>query len=209
MTTSLLSNSAAQRDIETVLHPQTNLRRHMSEGPTLITGGDGIFVHDDRGNAILDSGAGLWCSSLGFKSERLAKVAYEAMRNMGYFHMFRGASHQAVIELSDKLIALAPVPMSKVLYQSSGSEANDGALKLVWYHWNAEGKSGKRKIISRKGSYHGSTCATISLTGKPEYHKGFGPPLRWLSVYGLPELLSLRSIGRERRSVRPTPCRQP
>src|SRR5262249_54816706 len=52
----------------------------------------------------------------------------------------------------------------------------DTAIKLVWYHWNAQGRPEKRKIISRLGSYHGSTCATVSLTGKPEFHRGFGLP---------------------------------
>jgi 4-aminobutyrate---pyruvate transaminase len=63
-----------------------------------------------------------------------------------------------------------------VLLQCSGSEANDSAVKLVWYHWNAQGQPQKRKIISRAGSYHGSTCVAISLTAKPEYHTGFGLP---------------------------------
>jgi len=66
--------------------------------------------------------------------------------------------------------------MSKVLLQCSGSEANDSAVKLVWYHWRAQGKPEKRKIISRMGSYHGSTCVAISLTGNPSYHAGFGLP---------------------------------
>ncbi len=98
------------------------------------------------------------------------------MRTLGYYQIFRHASHGPAIDLSEKLLSIAPVPMSKVLLQCSGSEANDSAVKLVWYHWNAEGRPEKRKIISRQGSYHGSTCVAISLTGKPDYHKGFGLP---------------------------------
>ena len=141
-----------------------------------MTHGQGVFIHDDAGNAFLDAGAGLWCASLGYANERLARTAYEAMRTLGYYQLFRHASHPAAIELSEKLLSIAPVPMSKVLLQCSGSEANDTALKLVWYHWNARGQPQRRKVISRLGSYHGSTCATISLTGKPDYHAGFGLP---------------------------------
>ena len=170
------ANSPHARDIASVLHPQTNARKHLDVGPTIMTGARGIFVEDDAGNSYLDAGAGLWCCSLGYNNERLAKVAYEAMRTLGYYQIFRHASHGPAIDLSEKLLSIAPVPMSKVLLQCSGSEANDSAVKLVWYHWRAQGKPEKRKIISRMGSYHGSTCVAISLTGNPSYHAGFGLP---------------------------------
>jgi ketosteroid isomerase-like protein len=57
--------------------------------------------------------------------------------------------------------------MAKVLIQSSGSEANDTAVKIVWYYWNALGKPEKRKIIYREGSYHGATIVTTALCGGP------------------------------------------
>ena len=170
------ANSPHARDIASVLHPQTNARKHLDVGPTIMTGARGIFIEDDAGNSYLDAGAGLWCCSLGYNNERLAKVAYEAMKTLGYYQIFRHASHGPAIDLSEKLLSIAPVPMSKVLLQCSGSEANDSAVKLVWYHWRAQGKPEKRKIISRMGSYHGSTCVAISLTGNPSYHAGFGLP---------------------------------
>jgi 4-aminobutyrate--pyruvate transaminase len=141
-----------------------------------MTHGDGIFIHDDEGKPYLDAGAGLWCASLGYSNKRLGAVAAEAMGRLGYYQIFRHASHGPAIDLCEKLLSIAPVPMSKVLLQSSGSEANDSAVKLVWYHWHAQGKPEKRKIISRSGSYHGSTCVAISLTGSPTYHAGFGLP---------------------------------
>lgn len=170
------ANSPHARDIASVLHPQTHARKHAELGPTIMTGAEGIFVRDDSGKLFLDAGAGLWCASLGYTNERLAKVAHEAMTTLGYYQIFRHASHGPAIDLSEKLLSIAPVPMSKVLLQCSGSEANDSAVKLVWYHWHAQGKPAKRKIISRRGSYHGSTCVTISLTAKPEYQSGFGLP---------------------------------
>lgn len=171
-----LSNSLHARDIASVLHPQTNLRKHQEVGPSIVTGGDGIWVTDSTGKRYIEGMSALWCASLGFTNERLAKVAYEAMTKLGYYQIFRHSSHEPAIELCERLLELAPVPMSKVLLQCSGSEANDTAIKLVWYHWNAQDRPAKRKIISRLMSYHGSTCATVSLTGKPEFHKGFGLP---------------------------------
>lgn len=170
------ANSPYARDIGAVIHPHSNVRKQLETGPEIITRGSGLFVYDEEGREFLDAAAGLWCASLGFGNERLARVAYEAMKNLGYYQIFRGASNEAAIELSDRLLALAPCPMSKVLLQCSGSEANDTAVKLVWYYWNALDKPQKRKIISRKGSYHGSTVIDVCLTGKPEFHAGFGLP---------------------------------
>ncbi len=80
------------------------------------------------------------------------------------------------VDLAEKLLQIAPVPMSKVLFQCSGSEANDTAIKLVWYYHAAIGKPDKRKIIGRKMGYHGSTSASISASGKPDMHADFGLP---------------------------------
>ena len=174
--TTLAPNSIQARDIASIVHPQTNLVRHMQEGPSVINSGQGCYVTDDNGTRYLDTAAGLWCASLGYASERLAKVAYDQMRKLGYYHLYRGTTHEAGVDLAEKLLSIAPVPMSKVLFQCSGSEANDTALKLVWYYHHAIGKPEKRKIIGRRMAYHGSTSASISASGKPDMHADFGLP---------------------------------
>jgi len=169
-------NSIQARDIASLVHPQTNLAQHLEQGPTVIDRGRGIYVWDDSGQQFLDAAAGLWCASLGYANERLAKVAYEQMRKLGYYHLYRGNSHEPGVELAEKLLSIAPVKMSKVLFQCSGSEANDTAIKLVWYYHAAIGKPAKRKIIGRLMGYHGSTSASISASGKPDMHADFGLP---------------------------------
>jgi 4-aminobutyrate--pyruvate transaminase len=67
--------------------------------------------------------------------------------------------------------------MARVVFQCSGSEANDTAIKLAWYYWNAVGEPQRTKIIARHMAYHGNTCAAVSLSGKPDMHAGFGLPL--------------------------------
>ncbi|SDB74072.1 aminotransferase [Belnapia rosea] len=189
------ANSPHARDIATLIHPNTNIRKHQEMGPTIISRGEGIYVFDDSGRPFLDAAAGLWCASLGFSSDRLAKVASDAIKKLGYYHLYRHTSNEASIDLAEKLIALAPVPMSKVLLQCSGSEANDTAIKLVWYHWNAVGKPEKRKIIGRLGAYHGSSVAAISIAGKPEFHAGFGLPLPGFLHTDFPHYYRMRQDG--------------
>ena len=170
-------NSLAARDIEYLMHPQTNLQLHREVGPSLVDHAGGVWVTDTDGNQLLDAMSGLWCASLGNANERLARVAFEQMQKLTYGHLYKHHSHEPAIELAEKLLEIAPSHMSKVHFQNSGSEANDVAIKLIWYYHNAIGKPEKRKIISRHGAYHGSSVATVSLTGKPDMHAKFNLPL--------------------------------
>ena len=170
-------NSLQARDVPHVLHPYTNAATHEKEGPLIITHGDGIHVIDEDGNRYIEGMGGLFSASLGFSEERLVEAATRQMRKLPFYHSFGHKSNEPAIELAERLIALAPVPMSKVFFANSGSEANDTAVKLVWYYHNAIGKPKKKKIISRLKAYHGVTVATASLTGLPYNHRDFDLPI--------------------------------
>ncbi len=192
----IMPNSPEARDVASYIHPQTNPRTHAQNGPTIIAKGEGIWVEDSEGKRILDASAGLWCASLGFAAnERIAKVAYDQMRKLGYYQTYRGHSNDPVIDLTEKLLKLAPVPMSKVLLQCSGSEANDTAIKLIWYYHHAIGKPDKKKIIGRMAGYHGNTVAAASLSGKPDMHADFGIPLPMMRHTEFPHWYRNRQEG--------------
>ena len=170
-------NNSASRDIATTIHAYTNLKLHETQGPMVITEGDGVFVRDEDGKSYLEGLAGLWCVSLGFSEPRLAEAAYRQMLRLPYYHIFAHKAHDIGIELAEKLLSIAPVPMSKVFFVNSGSEANDTAAKLVWYYNNAIGRPRKKKIISRAKAYHGVTIASASLTGLANNHRDFDLPI--------------------------------
>lgn len=173
----LNSTTAKARDVANFLHPYTNLSQHEKVGPLVITRGEGVYVFDEDGNRYLESLAGLFCASLGFSEARLADAADRQMRKLPYYHAFGHKSTDVGIALAEKLISMAPVPMSKVFFANSGSEANDTAVKLVWYYHNAIGLPRKKKIISRTRAYHGVTVAAASLTGLPYAHRDFDLPI--------------------------------
>ena len=172
-----LSNMA-HRDIETVLHPYTNLARHREVGPLILNEGRGIYVYDDKGRRYIEALAGLWCTALGYGNEEIVEAAATSMRKLSFTSVFGGKSHDGVIELSEKLKELSPVPASKVLFGASGSEANDMQVKLTWYYNNARGRPDKKKIIARLRGYHGVTVASGSLTGLPMVHTDFDLPIK-------------------------------
>jgi 4-aminobutyrate--pyruvate transaminase len=170
-------NSAHARDIAYHLHPYTHLGLHEKEGPTVITRGEGVYVFDDAGNRYIEGLRGLFCAALGFSEPRLVEAATRQMRQLPFYHVFGQKSNEPGIALAEKLIQLAPVPMSKVFFANSGTEANDTAIKLIWYYNNAVGRPAKKKIISRLRAYHGVTITSASLTGLPNNHRDFDLPI--------------------------------
>jgi 4-aminobutyrate--pyruvate transaminase len=172
-----LTSAAARRDLAYHLHPSTNLRQVETEGPLVIARGEGVYVYDDEGRRYLEGMAGLWCASLGFSEQRLADAAYRQMRELPFYHSFAGKVPAISTELAERLIHIAPAGMTRVLFANSGSEANDTAIKLIWYVNNALGRPLKKKIISRRRAYHGVTIASASLTGLAFAHNDFDLPI--------------------------------
>jgi 4-aminobutyrate--pyruvate transaminase len=173
----VLPNSVAGRDIAYFFHPATNARRHEAVGPLIIERGEGVRVYDDQGKDYIEGLAGLWSVAVGFGEERLAKAAYDQMRKLPYYHSFSHKSHPAAIALAERLVKMAPGNLSKAHFTSSGSEANDFVIKLVWYYNNALGRSQKKKFIARQRAYHGVSIASASLTGLPNFQRDFDLPL--------------------------------
>lgn len=171
-----LSN-VAMRDIETVLHPYTNLATHRETGPLTFERASGVHVFDQAGKPYIEGMAGLWCTSLGYGNEELIEAATQQMRKLSFSHLFGGKSHDPGIALAERLKEIAPVPVSKVFFVGSGSEANDTQVKFVWYMNNALGRPEKKKIIARQRGYHGVTIASASLTGLPANHIDFDLPI--------------------------------
>lgn len=171
------ANSASARDIAYHVHGYTNLKKHEENGPHIIERGAGIRVFDDNGKSYIEGLAGLWCTSLGFNEERLIDAAVREFKRLPYYHGFGGRTPDVTIELAERLVKMAPVPMSKALFANSGSEATDLSVKLIWYYHNAIGKPEKKKIISRIKGYHGVTVCSASLTGLPHLHNEFDLPI--------------------------------
>jgi 4-aminobutyrate--pyruvate transaminase len=180
-----LSNSQ-MRDVQSVLHPYTNLMKHREAGPLILESGKGCRVYDEHGKDYIEAMAGLWCTALGWGENELADVAREQMRKMAFGHLFGGRSHEPGIALAEKLKEISPFPAGKVFFANSGSEANDTQVKLAWYAANARGTPQKKKILSRIKAYHGVTLVAASLTGLVNNHKSFDLPFEFVKFADCP-----------------------
>jgi 4-aminobutyrate---pyruvate transaminase len=162
-----------------LIYPTTNLN---AIEQLVITHGEGIYVYDNRGKRYLEGLSGLWCEALGHGNQELVEAAAAQMRSMAYQPLFGGKTHPTAMALAERLGAMLPVKDAYVFYGNSGSDANDTHWKLLRYYYNAIGKPEKRKIIARKGAYHGITVAAAAMTGLTSSHSYFDIPFEALGV---------------------------
>jgi L-2,4-diaminobutyrate transaminase len=141
-----------------------------------MVSGNGVRVQDAGGKEYLDGMAGLWCVNLGYGRREIVEAITRQSERLSFFHTFNGMTTDVVAECADALLKRAPVPMSRIFFGTSGSDANETQLKLIWCYNNLRGKPEKKKIIARWNAYHGSGVATASLTGLPGMHTLFDLP---------------------------------
>lgn len=199
-------------DQQSQFHPFTGINDLKREGPTVMVSGQGVRVRDARGQDYLDGMAGLWCVNLGYGRSEIVEAITRQSERMSFFHTFNGMTTDVVAECAAELLKRAPVPMARVFFGASGSDANETQLKLIWVYNNLRGKPEKKKIIARWNSYHGSGVATASLTGLPGMHTYFdlpkGPVVHVSAPYyykkapeGMSERDFSRSLARELEEV--------
>ena len=162
-----------------VIYPSTNFK---ATEQLVIDRGEGVYVYDKQGKQYLEGMAGLWCTGLGYGNRELIDAISGQLSRMSFTHMFGGKTHQPGIDLANQLAAMVPVKDAKVFFGNSGSDANDTHIKLLRYYFNAIGRPGKRKIITRERAYHGVTVAAGSLTSLPANLAHFDSPLDALGI---------------------------
>jgi len=171
-----MNSSLAALDKRYLFHPSSDLRMVRDAEPIIWSRGEGIHVYDQHGRQYLEGMAGLWCTALGYGEKELARAAAEQMETFCYGPLFAARANEPSIRLAAKLAEWVPIDGARFLFGCSGSDANDTQIKLARYYFNAIGKPHKKKIISRKSGYHGTTLATAGLTGLPPFHAHFDVP---------------------------------
>ena len=171
------NDSFKDLDRKNFFHPFSSLGTHEKNGADIFVQGKGSTLIDSNGKRYLDGIAGLWCVNIGYGNEEMANAISEQATKLAYYQTLTSYGTDIAAEYSARLIDISPVPMSKVFFGSSGSDANDTMVKIVWSYHNYLGKPDKKKIISRKHGYHGSTIFAGGLTGFSNLHNNFDLPI--------------------------------
>jgi putrescine aminotransferase len=165
-------------DIAHHLPGQTDYRlRDQLGGSRIITSASGCLIRDAEGNELLDGMAGLWCVTVGYGREELARAAYEQMVTLPYYNTFFKTASAPPVRLAAVLAERLGHDLTHVFFNSSGSEANDTVFRLVRHYWAVRGQPYRQIIIGRWNGYHGSTVAGASLGGMGFMHEQGGLPI--------------------------------
>jgi adenosylmethionine-8-amino-7-oxononanoate aminotransferase len=150
-------------------HTPTVLGRQL-----VIHRGEGSYVFTTDGRRLFDGTAGLWHANIGHSHPELARAAFEQMNRLETYHIFARFTNDKALALGERLAALAPMERAKVILNSGGSDAIDVACKLARRHWQREGRTSKKVILSREFAYHGLHAFGTSIAGLEFNREGYG-----------------------------------
>jgi len=164
-----------QKDHDHFLHPWTHFDSFKTDGSLIITEGEGAYITDVNGKQYLDGLGGMWCVNVGYGRNELAEVMAEQGRLLAYANPFVNMTNAPAAELAAKLAEMAPGSLNHVAFSTSGSCANDTAIRLAHFYHARNGEHSRKHIISRFNSYHGSTYLGMSLGNRdgdrtPHFH---------------------------------------
>ena len=143
-------------------------------GLRIFVKGEGCWVTDIEGNRFLDMTSGLWYKSVGYGRHEIADAVRDQMLQIT--SPPAGAAAVPTIELSGKIAGLYHDKNARVFFLSGGSEAVETAVKMAKKYQMLSGKPRAYKVISRRGSYHGSTAMAVSL-GRSSAADPMGPEM--------------------------------
>jgi len=141
--------------------------------PIVLTRGEGCRVWDENGKEYLDLVAGIAVCALGHSSPLVSRVLEEQSKEL--VHVSNLYYTKPQIELADLLVKNSFA--GRVFFCNSGAEANEAAIKLARRYSREKYGTGKHRIITMKGSFHGRTMATLSATGQEKIRAGYDPIL--------------------------------
>ncbi len=158
--------------------------------------GDGVYVYDTQGKKYLDYLGGIAVNVLGHAHPALVKAVADQAGKM--IHCSNLYYTQVQADAAEKLVKLSG--LGKVFFGNSGAEANEGAIKLARkYAHNIDPE--KSQIISANMSFHGRTIATLTATGQPHYHEGFGPLPEGFDYVDYNDIEALESMMSEKTAA--------
>jgi len=171
------NDSWLARSREAVWHPCTQMKVHETLPLVPIARGEGAWLTDFDGNRYLDAVSSWWVNLFGHANPRI-NAAVRAQLDALPHVLLAGFTHRPVVELSERLAALAPQGLGHAFYGSDGASATEIALKMSFHYWRNRGYPDKRGFVSLAGSYHGETLGALSVTDVAIFRDVYAPLLK-------------------------------
>ena len=163
-------------DLTHLLPHFTSAKYWRSGAAPVFARGEGCYLWDHAGNRYLDTLAGLFVVQIGHGRTDIAKAMSEQAEQLAFFPSW-SATTPVTLEAASLITDLAPGDLDAVFFVSSGSEANESAIKFARQYHQADGQPTKTGVISRIDSYHGTSMGALSATGLKPVREPFLPLL--------------------------------
>ncbi|QGW21675.1 adenosylmethionine--8-amino-7-oxononanoate transaminase [Stutzerimonas degradans] len=157
-----LNDSWMHRDLAVLWHPCTQMKDHEQLPLIPIRRGEGVWLEDFDGKRYLDAVSSWWVNVFGHANPRINQRIKDQLDQLEHV-MLAGFSHQPVVELSERLVALTPPGLERVFYTDNGSTGIEVALKMSFHYWRNSGRPRKQRFVTLTNSYHGETVAAMSV----------------------------------------------
>ena len=139
----------------------------------LLTQAEGIYVHNELGQKLIDGPAGMWCTNVGHRNKEIADVMQHQALELSYNSPWY-SSNEPSAELAARLAEYAPGDLDHVYFTTGGSTAVESAIRFIQFYNNVRDRSSKQLILCREDGYHGSTYLSASFNGDQSYRKWLG-----------------------------------
>ncbi len=166
----------AQRDLAVLWHPCTQMKDHEQLPVIPIRRGTGVWLEDFDGNRYIDAISSWWVNLFGHANPRINAALREQLDTLEHV-LLAGFSHETVIRLSERLVALTPPGLNRCFYADNGSSAVEVSLKMSYHYWRNLGHTQKTKFITLTNSYHGETLGALAMGNVPLYKETYAPLL--------------------------------
>ncbi len=163
-------------DKKYIWHPFTQMKEWQASEPVIVARGEGNYLIDTEGKKYLDGVSSLWCNVHGHQVPEVDAAVRRQLSRIAH-STFLGLSHEPAIELSKKIIEIAPKGLTRVFYSDSGSASVEVALKMAYQYWRQKGAPKKKIFLRLKNAYHGDTLGSVSVGGIELFHEIFSPLL--------------------------------
>jgi adenosylmethionine-8-amino-7-oxononanoate aminotransferase len=153
------------------------MKQHETTPLVPISRGSGSWLYDFDGHRYLDAISSWWVNLFGHAHPAINAAIVDQLAKLEHV-MLAGFTHQPVVELSERLSAIAPGKPGHCFYASDGASAVEIALKMSFHYWRNLGHARKTNFVSVAHGYHGETVGALSVTDIPLFRDAYGPLLR-------------------------------